>query len=108
VKSVPDFDHTGAQQGSPQEVTMVTIRIASSARQLARFAVVAILGFAAVSNARAAEATYAQRLACTADAFRLCSSEMPSSDAVKACMIAHKAQLSAGCVATFRKNVASR
>jgi hypothetical protein len=87
---------------------MVTTRFASSAHQIARLALVAILGFAAVSNARAAEASYAQRLACTADAFRLCASEMPNSDAVRACMLANKAQLSAGCLATFKKNVASR
>jgi hypothetical protein len=87
---------------------MVTIRFASCAHHAARLGLVALLGLAAISNARAAEATYAQRIACTADAFRLCSSEMPSSEAVKACMLAHKADLSAGCVATFRKSVASR
>jgi hypothetical protein len=87
---------------------MVTIRFASSTRQLARLALVAALGLAAASTAKAAEGTYAQRLACTGDAFRLCSSEMPSSNAVKACMIAHKPQLSAGCLATFSKTVASR
>jgi hypothetical protein len=76
--------------------------------QLARLALVAVLGLAAVGTAKAAEATYAQRLACTPDAFRLCASEMPDSDAVRACMLANKAQLSAGCRATFAKAVASR
>ncbi len=85
---------------------MVATRIAPSARQLARLALIAILGLAAISNVKAAEATYAQRLACTADAFRLCSAQMPSSDAVRACMLANKARLSPGCVATFRKAVA--
>jgi hypothetical protein len=34
---------------------------------------------------------------CTGDAFRLCASEIPNIPAVTACMIKHKADLSAGC-----------
>jgi hypothetical protein len=34
---------------------------------------------------------------CTGDAFRLCSSEIPNIPAITACMIKHRAQLSAGC-----------
>ena len=87
---------------------MITQRIAVSVRQISRFAAIAVLGLAAVANAKAVEATYAQRMACTPDAFRLCSSYIPDADAVKTCMIANKAKLSAACLATFPKDVVSR
>ena len=86
----------------------MTRHLAPRAAQFARFALVISLGLAAASNAKAAEATYAQRMACTPDAFRLCSSEMPNADAVKACMFAHKADLSPGCRAMFPRQTASR
>ena len=44
-----------------------------------------------------------QQQACTGDAFRLCSSAIPNIDAVTACMIRNKSQLSPGCRAVFRK-----
>jgi hypothetical protein len=40
--------------------------------------------------------------ACTGDAFRLCSSEIPDVDRVTACMVLKKAQLSPGCRVFFR------
>jgi len=43
-----------------------------------------------------------QEQACTGDAFRLCSSEIPDVDRVTACMVARKSQLSPGCRAFFR------
>jgi hypothetical protein len=43
-----------------------------------------------------------QEQACTGDAFRLCSSEIPNVDRVTACMIRNKSQLSPGCRAQFR------
>jgi hypothetical protein len=43
-----------------------------------------------------------QEQACTSDAFRLCSSEIPNVDRVTACMIAKKSQLSPPCRAQFR------
>jgi hypothetical protein len=43
-----------------------------------------------------------QEQACTSDAFRLCSSEIPDVSRVTACMIAKKAQLSPACRAQFR------
>jgi hypothetical protein len=39
--------------------------------------------------------------ACTGDAFRLCSSEIPDVDRVTVCMIRNKAQLTPGCRAFF-------
>ena len=43
-----------------------------------------------------------QEQACTSDAFRLCSSEIPNVDRVTACMVAKKSQLSSPCRAQFR------
>ncbi len=43
-----------------------------------------------------------QEQACTADAFRLCSSEIPDVGRVTACMVAKKSQLSPPCRAQFR------
>ncbi len=45
-----------------------------------------------------------QEQACTNDAFRLCSSEIPNVDRVTACMVAKKAQLSPACRAQFRSD----
>jgi hypothetical protein len=52
--------------------------------------------------ARAFEVTEAQREACTPDAFRLCSAEIPDGDRVAACMQANVANLSAPCRAVFQ------
>jgi hypothetical protein len=61
----------------------------------------AVLG---VSISPAAGQTYTpeQEQACTGDAFRLCSSEIPDVGRVTACMVAKKSQLSPPCRAQFR------
>jgi hypothetical protein len=43
-----------------------------------------------------------QEQACTNDAFRLCSAEIPDVDRVTLCMARNKSQLSPGCRAQFR------
>ncbi len=54
--------------------------------------------------ASAADAyTSQQRIACTPDAFRLCSSEIPNIDGITACMRKQKSSLSAACKAVFDK-----
>jgi hypothetical protein len=50
----------------------------------------------------AADAYTAEQQACTGDAFRLCSSEIPDVDRITACMIRNQAQLSPECRAQFR------
>ena len=45
--------------------------------------------------------TAEQQQACTSDAFRLCSSEIPSIERITACMAQHRAQLSPACRAQF-------
>jgi len=57
-----------------------------------------------VSIGPAAGQTYTpeQEQACTGDAFRLCSSEIPDISRVTACMVAKKSQLSPACRSQFR------
>ena len=55
--------------------------------------------FAQAANAY----TNDQRIACTPDAFRLCSSEIPNIDGITACMRKQKSSLSAACKAVFDK-----
>jgi hypothetical protein len=43
-----------------------------------------------------------EQAACQPDAFRLCGSEIPNIDRVKACMVAKRAQLSPECKRFFR------
>jgi hypothetical protein len=43
-----------------------------------------------------------EQQACTGDAFRLCSSDIPDVDRVTACMIRNKSQLSPACRVFFR------
>jgi hypothetical protein len=43
-----------------------------------------------------------QQQACTSDAFRLCSAEIPDVERVTACMARNKSQLSPPCRAQFR------
>ena len=46
--------------------------------------------------------TQDEQSACTGDAFRLCSAEIPDVDRVTVCMIRKKSQLSPGCRVFFR------
>ena len=64
----------------------------------------------AVSISPAAGQTYTpeQEQACTGDAFRLCSSEIPDVSRVTACMVAKKSQLSPPCRAQFRPDLEPR
>jgi hypothetical protein len=46
--------------------------------------------------------TQDEQQACSDDAFRLCSQEIPDVDRVTVCMIRHKSELSPGCRVFFR------
>jgi hypothetical protein len=64
----------------------------------------AIAASLASGNAISAEiATAEQRAACTPDAFRLCSSEIPNIPAITACMRKNFTNLSPACKAVFPK-----
>ena len=76
-------------------------RIAFLAGQATRIVLIAGFSLSIVASARAFEVTEEQREACTPDAFRLCSSEIPDVSRVAACMAAKKASLSPPCRAVF-------
>lgn len=62
----------------------------------------ALIAAALLATVSAAVAhTPEQEQACTPDAMRLCSSEIPDVTRVTACMIRNKAQLSPACKAVF-------
>ena len=65
------------------------------------------LTFAASAKAQF-HVTAAQRAACTPDALRLCSSEIPDMGRVAACMRANQARLSDRCRAVFQSASANR
>jgi hypothetical protein len=46
--------------------------------------------------------TFEEQQACSGDAFRLCSSEIPDVERVTACMVQNREQLSPGCRVFFR------
>lgn len=64
-------------------------------------ALLVALTLASATQAKAFEATEEQKEACTPDAFRLCSSEIPDASRVEACMRAKEASLSPRCRAVF-------
>ncbi len=45
---------------------------------------------------------------CTGDAFRLCISEIPNIPKITACMVKHRAELSAGCRSVMDKGLAEQ
>lgn len=47
--------------------------------------------------------TFGAQEACSGDAFRLCSADIPNIERITACMIRHRSQLSPGCQTYFRK-----
>ncbi len=77
----------------------------STTLRAASFAAAVIVSFMALSGTAnaAVEATAEQRAACTPDAFRLCSGEIPNIPAITACMRKNKTSLSPACKAVFDK-----
>jgi hypothetical protein len=66
-----------------------------------RQALLIAMAVALPSTASLAQGTRAQRIACTPDVWRLCSSEIPSVQRIIACLKRERAQLSPGCQAVF-------
>ena len=61
-----------------------------------------------VGSAAAQSYTPEQQQACTGDAFRLCSSEIPNIPKITACMFKHKAELSPGCRSVMDRDLAAQ
>jgi hypothetical protein len=64
---------------------------------------VAVLAFPATAWSYTDE----QQQACSGDAFRLCSSDIPDIGRVTACMVRRQSELSAGCRVYFRHDESS-
>ena len=63
-----------------------------------------VVGAASLTSPNAAFAyTADQQQACTGDALRLCSSEIPDVDRITACMVRNRTQLSPECGVYFRE-----
>ena len=71
-----------------------------------------VLAFALSCSALSSTASFAYSAEaqemCTGDAFRLCSSEIPNIPKITACMVKHRAELSAGCRTVMDKGLAER
>jgi hypothetical protein len=77
--------------------------MAAFAEMVRRFGLALAAGLAVSILATVAQAyTAEQQQACTSDALRICSSEIPDVDRITACMIRNKSQLSPGCLVFFR------
>ena len=67
----------------------------------ARHAVLIAMAITLPSSASLAQGTRAQRMACSGDVWRLCSSAIPSVDRIVACLKRERARLSPGCQSVF-------
>ena len=92
-----------ANQGEPPMTASPT----RTFRQAGLVLVVAASVSALSSTASFAFTAEPQQM-CTSDAFRLCSSEIPNIPKITACMIKHRADLSAGCRMVMDKDLAEK
>ena len=67
----------------------------------ARHAVLIAIAITLPSSASLAQGTRAQRMACSGDVWRLCSSAIPNVDRIVACLKRERARLSPGCQSVF-------
>jgi hypothetical protein len=81
-------------------MTGIRVRHVRAASLLATMVSAAVM-MAAMAPAEAQSYTPEQQQACSDDAFRLCSAEIPDVDRVTACMVRNRAQLSPPCRAQF-------
>lgn len=64
---------------------------------MSRFALIASFALFSLASPALAEATSAQRAACTPDVMSLCMSEIPDVAAIKLCLKRERPRLSAAC-----------
>ena len=83
----------------------MTASLTKTIRQAGLMLAFAVSVSALSSTSSFAFSAEAQQM-CTGDAFRLCSSEIPEIPAITACMVKHKADLSAGCRPVMDRNLA--
>lgn len=78
----------------------MTIFVGSAYRQVGSLLVTA--AWLSMLSTAAVAYTAEQQQACSGDAVRLCSAEIPDVDRVTVCMVRNKSQLSPGCRVHFR------
>lgn len=78
---------------------------ASFTRTLRQAGLVLAIAVAVSAHASFAFSAEAQQM-CTGDAFRLCSSEIPSIPKITACMFRHRSELSTGCRTVMDRDLA--
>jgi hypothetical protein len=83
----------------------MTASLTKTIRQAGLMLAFAVSVSALSSTSSFAFSAEAQQM-CTGDAFRLCASEIPNIPAITACMVKHKADLSAGCRAVMDREAA--
>jgi hypothetical protein len=85
----------------------MTASLTSTLRQAGLVLAVAASISVLSSTSSLAFSAEAQQM-CTGDAFRLCSSEIPNIPKITACMIKHRADLSAGCRTVMDRDLAQK
>jgi hypothetical protein len=85
----------------------MTASLTRTFRQASLVLVAAASVSALSSSASFAFSAEAQQM-CTGDAFRLCSSEIPNISKITACMMKHRADLSAGCRTVMDRDLAQK
>ena len=85
----------------------MTASFTRTIRQAGLVVACAVAFSALSSNSSFAFSAEAQQM-CTGDAFRLCSSEIPNIPKITACMVKHRAELSAGCRTVMDKGLAEQ
>jgi hypothetical protein len=85
----------------------MTAFLTSTVRKVS-LALVLTASFAAVSSTSSFAFSSEAQQQCTGDAFRLCSSEIPNIPKITACMIKHRADLSAGCRGVMDRDLAAQ
>jgi hypothetical protein len=85
----------------------MTSSFATTFRRAAFALTVAAPLWSLTSNTGFAYTLEAQQM-CSGDAFRLCAGEIPNIPKVTACMVKHRADLSAGCRAMMDRDMAQK
>ena len=67
-------------------------------------ALTCVIAIASVAAADEYRGTFAERMACTPDVFRLCGSEIPDVNRIVACLKQNEQQLDGPCRAVFESN----
>src|SRR3979490_2731285 len=106
ARALMDINNTPQPCGYPEEPNMT----ASFTRTLRQAGLV--LAFATSFSALASTSSFAfsaeAQQMCTSDAFRLCSSEIPTIPKITACMVKHRSDLSTGCRTVMDHELAAK